>query len=39
DLLFDLSDYTDSAWNCIITAEIHPLSPTQVDQTSVMDLH
>ena len=39
DLLFDLPDYTDSVWEGIIAAEIHPLSPTQVDLRTVRDLH
>ena len=39
DLLLDLLDCTDPVWGGSVAAEIHPLSPTQVDQTSVMDLH
>jgi hypothetical protein len=39
DLLFDLPDRADPLWDDGIAAEIHPLSPTQVDRMSVRDLH
>jgi DUF1680 family protein len=39
DLLFDLPDILDPAWEGTAAAEIHPLSPTQVDRKSVLDLH
>ena len=39
DLLFDLPDLTDPLWESNVTAEIHPLSPTQVDPKLVLDLH
>lgn len=39
DLLFDLPDPVDPVWEGSMAAEIHPLSPTQVDRMSVLDLH
>ncbi len=39
DLLFDLPDDIDSVLGNLWAAEIHPLSPTQVDLRTVMDLH
>lgn len=39
DLLFDLPDREDPAWDDGMSAEIHPMSPTQVDRMSVRDLH
>ena len=39
DLLLDLPDLFDPVWGGGTAAEIHPLSPTQVDLRKVLDLH
>ena len=39
DLLSDLPDLFDPVWEGNAAAEIHPLSPTQVDPRMVLDLH